>query len=80
MEQEDLDGLSSANFEGWLPWTGDDIVDIRRIVQERLEPRQREIVEAFLTGRTAEEVGVTEKYWRYHLKRAVEFIKKEMGV
>jgi hypothetical protein len=42
--------------------------------------KQKEVVEAFLMGNTAADLGVTEKYWRYHLKRALELIRKEMGV
>jgi hypothetical protein len=42
--------------------------------------KQREIMEAFLMGNNAADLGVTEKYWRYHFKRGVELIKKEMGI
>jgi hypothetical protein len=31
-------------------------------------------------GSTAADIDVTEKYWRYHLKRALELIRKEMGI
>jgi len=29
-------------------------------------------------GMTYLDVGVTEKYWRYHYEKAVEFIKQEL--
>lgn len=80
MEQEDVEGISGMQSDGWLPWSGDDLIDIRRIIQTRMPTKQREIMEAFLAGNSASDLGVTEKYWRYHLKRGVEFIKKEMGI
>lgn len=80
MEQEDVEGITITQAEGWVPWTHDDLIDIRRIIDERMPIKQREIMEAFLKGDTAADLGVTEKYWRYHFKRAVELIKKEFDV
>lgn len=80
MEQEDVEGISALQADGWLPWTHDDLIDVRRVIEERMPLKQREIMEAFLAGNNAADLGVTEKYWRYHYKRAVEFIKKELGV
>lgn len=79
MEQEDVEGISGMHFDGWLPWSQDDLIDIRRIIESKMPEKQREIMEAFLIGNNAQDLGVTEKYWRYHFKRGVEFIKKEMG-
>lgn len=80
MEQEDIEGVSGIHSDGWLPWTHDDLIDIRRIIEERMPLKQREVMEAALMGNNAADLGVTEKYWRYHYKRAVELIKKEMGI
>lgn len=80
MEQEDIEGISIFQSDGWLPWTHDDLIDVRRVIEERMPLKQREIMEAFLSGNNAADLGVTEKYWRYHYKRAIEFIKKELGV
>lgn len=80
MEQEDSEGIAGSLSEGWLPWTHDDLIDIKRVIQERMPLKQQEIMEAFLVGNNAEDLGVTEKYWRYHFKRAVQTIKKELGV
>jgi hypothetical protein len=80
MEQEDVEGVSGSQFDGWLPWTHDDLIDIRRVIEERMPIKQREIMEAFLMGNNAADLGVTEKYWRYHYKRAVALIKKELNV
>ena len=63
--------------EGWLPWTSEDISDIRKIIA-RLEPKDQFIMEAFLDGLTYSDVSVTEKYWRYHFNKSIEIIKKEM--
>ena len=48
------------------------------IIEQRLPFNQRVIIEAFLLGQSCHELGVTEKYWRYHYQKAVEFIKKEL--
>lgn len=80
MEVEDSEGITGTQSEGWLPWTHDDLIDIRRVIETKMPEKQREIVEAFLMGQTADDLGVTEKYWRYHLKRGIQLIKKEMGV
>lgn len=80
MEQEDVEGISAMHSDGWLPWTQDDMIDIRRIIESRMPIKQREVMEAFLMGNNAADLGVTEKYWRYHFKRGVELIKKEMGI
>ena len=80
MEQEDVEGISSMSPDGWVPWTHEDMIDIKRIMESKMPVKQREIVEAFLMGNTASDLGVTEKYWRYHLKRALELIRKEMGI
>lgn len=80
MEQEDIEGIAANQGEGWLPWSHDDIIDIRRVIDERMPKKQKEILEAYLKGYTAADLGVTEKYWRYHFKRGVEFIKKEFNV
>ena len=80
MEQEDVEGISTIQSDGWLPWTHDDMIDIRHIISDRMPQKQREIMEAFLVGNNAADLGVTEKYWRYHFKRGVELIKKELGL
>lgn len=80
MEQEDSDNVHSAHADGWLPWSHDDLIDIRRVIESKMPEKQKEVLEAFLLGNTADDLGVTEKYWRYHFKKAVNFIKKELGV
>jgi hypothetical protein len=78
LEQEDVEGIMGVPSEGWLPWSHDDLIDIRRIIEERMPIKQRVVIEAFLLGQGCKEIGVTEKYWRYHYKRGIEFIKKEL--
>ena len=79
IEQDDVDGVSHHQSEGWLPWDLDDLIDIKRIIDERMPFKQKQVIEAFLVGRTYLDVGMTEKYWRYHYDKAVEFIQKELG-
>lgn len=78
IEQDDLEGLSNHANDGWVPWSMDDLIDIQRIIDERMSPKQQQIIEAFLLGMSYNDLGVTEKYWRYHYKKALEFIKKEL--
>lgn len=78
LEQEDVEGFMGSPNEGWLPWSQDDLIDIQRIIEERMPQKQRDIIEAFLLGQNSKEIGVSEKYWRYHYQKGIEFIKKEL--
>jgi len=80
MEQEDIEGVMGTPSDGWLPWTHDDMIDIRRIISTKMSAKQREVMEAFISGHNSSDLRVTEKYWRYHFKRGVDLIKKEMGL
>ena len=81
LEADDINHTSTtASVEGWHPWTSEDLIDIRRIIEAKLPTKQKEVIEAFLSGENYETIGVTEKYYRYHLHKAVEFIQKEMGL
>ena len=78
IEQDDTDTISSQIVEGWLPWDPEDIIDIKRLINEKMPQKQQYIIEAFLDGLNYVDLGVTEKYWRYHFIKGVEFIKKEL--
>ena len=78
IEQDEVDGISANIIEGWLPWEPDDIADIRKLIAERLPPKQQFIIEAFLDGLNYHDVCVTEKYWRYHFAKGIELIRKEL--
>lgn len=78
IEQDDYDTSNPFQGDGWLLWDEDDLIDIRRIINERMPPKEKEAVQAFLNGLGYKEMGVSEKYWRYHFQRAIEIIKKEM--
>jgi hypothetical protein len=78
IEQDDNDGVSSEMIEAYFPWSQEDIIDIRRLISERMPAKQREIFEAFLEGLTHNDIMVTEKYWRYHFTKGVDFIKREL--
>jgi hypothetical protein len=78
LEQEDVEGILGVPAEGWLPWSHDDVIDIQKIITERMSEKQRVIIEAFLLGQNHKDLKVSEKYWRYHYQKAVEFIKKEL--
>ena len=78
LEQDDVE--ASQSQEDWLPWDIDDLIDIKRIIEERMSESQREVIDAFLSGINFTELGVTEKYYRYHYQKAIEFIRKELGL
>ena len=65
--------------EGWLPWSAEDMVDVRKIIA-KLEPKDQFIMEAFLDVLTYSDVSVTEKYWRYHFAKGIEIIRKELDI
>jgi DNA-directed RNA polymerase specialized sigma24 family protein len=78
IEQDDNDGVSTEMMEAYLPWSQEDIIDIKRLIKERMPKKQSEIFEAFLEGLTHNDIMVTEKYWRYHFIKGIEFIKREL--
>jgi len=80
IEKDDSAESYPHQVEGWLPWEPEDISDIRKLIDEFLPPKQRFIIEAFLDGLNYKDVGVTEKYWRYHFAGAIQFIKGQLGV
>jgi hypothetical protein len=78
IEQDDsADGYHLLQ-EGWYPWDNDDIIDIRKIVETKMPRKQQFIMQAFLNGQMHYDVDVTEKYWRYHFFKGIDFIKKEL--
>lgn len=80
LEQDELENSTAQLTDGWFPWDPEDINDIRNLIRERMPKEQKEIFVAFLTGQGYNDIGVTEKYWRYHFAKGIEFIKKEFGL
>ena len=80
IEQDDNEGVSSDIMEAYLPWSTEDILDIQRLIIEKMPTKQQFILEAFLEGLTHLDVNVTEKYWRYHFAKGIDFIKKELKI
>jgi len=78
IEQDDTDGVSADMMEAYFPWSQEDIMDIRRLISEKMPEKSRQILEAFLEGLIHLDIDVSEKYWRYHFTKGVEFIKKEL--
>ena len=78
LELDDIDAFAGHLDSGWLPWDLDDLIDIERIIAERMPKKQKYVIEAFLIGRTYLDIGVTEKHWRYHYDKAIDFIKEEL--
>lgn len=80
IEQDDSDNFSLQITEGWLPWDPEDIADIRRLITDKMPAKQQFIITAFLDGMSYVDVNVTEKYWRWHFAKGIEFIKKELNL
>ena len=78
IEQDDNDGVSADMMEAYFPWSPEDILDVKQLISKRMPQKQRYIFEAFLEGLTHNDVLVSEKYWRYHFAKGIEFIKKEL--
>jgi len=80
IEQDDAAEGYHLLQEGWLPWDADDIIDIRRLIDTKMPLKQQRVLAAFLDGYMYYDIGVTEKYWRYHFTKGIEFIKKELKI
>lgn len=80
IEQDEAENSSMQVVEGWLPWDPEDIADIRRLIEDKMGAKQQFVIDAFLDGQNYHDIGVTEKYWRYHFAKGIEFIKKELGL
>jgi hypothetical protein len=80
IEQDDSEGIPSSIIEspGWLLWDTEDIVDIKRLINNKMPEKPKQIINAFLQGLTYNNIGVSEKHWRYHFVAGIEFIKKEL--
>jgi hypothetical protein len=78
IEQDENDGVAAFLIEGWLPWEPEDVADIKRLIATKMPLKQRKVLEAFLQGLSYNDIGVTEKYWRYHFISGIEFIKQEL--
>ena len=80
IEQDESEGISSSIVEGngWLPWDVEDISDIKRLINARMPEKSKKVLEAFLQGLSYNDLGLTEKHWRYHFAAGIEFIKKEL--
>ena len=51
---------------------------MRYLIEHQLSNDQRKIVDAYLAGRTYKSIEVTEKMWRYHMKKAIKTLKQKM--
>lgn len=80
IEKDDTHEAYPQIVEGWLPWEPEDVIDIRRLISDHLPTKQQYILEAFLDGLSYNDINVTEKYWRYHFSKGIEFIKRELGI
>ena len=78
LEKGDSEGTSAEMIEAFYPWSPEDILDIKKLITNRMPSKQQFILGAFLEGLTHLDINVTEKYWRYHFSKGVELIKKEL--
>lgn len=79
IEQDDSESVTTyIHVEGWLPWDQEDIQDIKRLISTKMPQKQRYVLECFLEGMSYNDAHVTEKHWRYHFNKGIEFIKREL--
>ena len=52
--------------------------DVYNIITNKLLPQQKQVMEAHLAGFNHKDIGVSEKFWRYHWTLAIKRIKKEL--
>lgn len=77
---ENEDSALEPSGGGWAPWSPETIQDVHNIIAEKLNDKQREIIQAHLMGYNHRDLLVTEKYWRYWYASAVNKIKKELNL
>ena len=79
IEQDESESIASSIIEGsgWLPWDMEDMDDIKRLMSKNMPEKSRKVLDAFLQGLSYNDIGMTEKHWRYHFDAGVEFIKGE---
>ena len=80
LEQDEVENASTQSIEGWTPWNPEDLFDVKMLIHDWMPPKHQEIFLAFLDGLTHKDIGVTEKYWRYHFDKGIEFIKQELDL
>lgn len=80
LEQDESDTPPDTTLEGWVPWDPEDMIDIRRLIDKSLPAKQRMILEAFLEGKSYNDIGVTEKFYRWHFAKGIETIRKALNI
>jgi len=80
IEQDETEGIASSIVEGsgWLPWDMEDIADIKRLIATKMPEKSKKVLDAFLQGFSYNDIGMTEKHWRYHFAAGIDIIKKEL--
>lgn len=80
LEKDDSNESNQTILESWALWDQQDIDDIKRLIENEMPLKQREIFEAFLDGMSHKELGVSEKYWRWHFTKGIDFIRKQLKI
>jgi DNA-directed RNA polymerase specialized sigma24 family protein len=80
LEQDEVDTPPDTMIDGWVPWDVEDMRDIHRLIENVLPQNQSVILTAFLEGKTYSDIGVTEKFYRWHFAKGVEFIRKALKI
>lgn len=79
MESED-GAMEPMDASHWAPWSSDTMQDVYNIITNKLLPQQKQVMEAHLAGFNHKDIGVSEKFWRYHWTLAIKRIKRELKV
>jgi hypothetical protein len=80
IEQDETEGIASSIVEGsgWLPWDMEDIADIKRLIATKMPEKSKKVLDAFLQGFSYNDIGMSEKTWRYHFAAGINIIKREL--
>lgn len=76
IDPTELDYVNDAPIDQSVP--SPNVLLLRHLIQHQLNGQERRIVDAYLAGKTHKSIEVTEKTWRYHLRKAIKTLKKEL--
>jgi len=85
LSDEELDVLESGDvlalneFDALDESQVDIKIDLENAIK-RLTADEQTVILAKLNGETDEDLGVSKKYWRYHLHSAVSKLTKELSI
>ena len=75
IDPTELDHVNDAPIDRSVP--SPNALLLRYLIEHQLKGEQRRIVDAYLAGKTYKSIEVTEKTWRYNLRKAIKILKQQ---